>query len=276
MGEETGLLTVTSGTLGVAQRKRLRPKRLLARAWFLSKCAVLLALCATMAWGGYTVYRLVREAQYFRLRTIHIAGHSLLSRQEVLYLLAIPAGVSLFQLDLARMGARLERHPQVKSVTIRRQFPNALQVTVQERMPHLVIVSGSQRVVVDRDGVVLRAVIPGRDAVLPQLVLHRKRALTPGMHLNQAKVQRALELMQVYKTSAVAATLRVVALTVEDTGTSRWTVEPYPFPIRFGEGRIDMQLKRLFPVLRYITQQGLAVRLVDASYRKRIVVIPES
>ena len=82
--------------------------------------------------------------------------------------------------------------------------------------------------------------------------------------------------MQVYKTSAVAATLRVVALTVEDTGTSRWTVEPYPFPIRFGEGRIDMQLKRLFPVLRYITQQGLAVRLVDASYRKRVVVIPES
>lgn len=270
------MLAVTSGTLGVAQRKRLRLKRLLARAWLLSKCMLGLALCAAFVWGGYTSYTRVREAEYFRLRTVDITGYATLSRQDILYLLALPAEASLFDLDLVRMGARLERHPHVKTVQIRRQLPDNLKVTVQERVPHLVVVSGSQRLVVDTDGVVLRPVVAEQDSTLPQLVLRRERALAPGMHLQQAEVQRALELIRAYKASPVAKALRVVSLTVEASGASRWTVKPYSFALHVGEGEIDAQLRRLPPVLRYITRQDLAVQTVDVSYRKRVVVIPES
>jgi hypothetical protein len=52
------------------------------------------------------------------------------------------------------------------------------------------------------------------------------------------------------------------------------TVEPYPFTLRLGAGKLDAQLGRLPPVLQYITRQGLAVRSVDVSYRKRVIVIP--
>ena len=37
-------LAATSSTLYIAQRKRLRGKRLLARAWFLGKCVLAVAL----------------------------------------------------------------------------------------------------------------------------------------------------------------------------------------------------------------------------------------
>ena len=269
-------MAVTSGTLGIWQRRRLRLRRLLARAWLISRCVLGLALCAAFLWGGYRAYALVRAADYFRLRTVVISGYRALSRQDILYLLALPADASLFDLDLARMGARLERHPQIKTVVLHRRFPDTLQVLVQERVPHLVVVSGEQRLVIDTDGVVLRAVLSEEDKALPRLLLRHERALAPGMFLGQAEVQRALELVKAYKASPVAEALRVVSLTVEDSGASRWTVAPDAFTLCVGEGSIDTQLLRLPPVLHYIRQQGLAVQTVDVSYRQRVVVIPES
>ena len=96
------------------------------------------------------------------------------------------------------------------------------------------------------------------------------------MQLRQAEVQRALQLIQAYEGSAVASALQVVALTVEESGASSWTVAPYRFTLRVGEGGVDEQLKRLPPVLRYLQHHDLEVKMVDVSYRKRVVVIPES
>jgi cell division protein FtsQ len=270
------LLTVASGSLGPAQRKRLRLKHWMHRIWFLGKCGTVVVLGVALVWGGYTVFKLVRDSGYLRLRNIHITGHNALSRNDILYLLAIPDEVSLLQLDLTRMGARLERHPQVQTVMLHRQFPDTLRVTIQERVPRLVVVSGTQHMVVDREGVVIRSVNPTGDQALTRLHLSRKPALSPAMQLRQAEVRRALELIRAYEDSELAGTLRVVSLTVQDSGESRWTVDPYPFTLRVGEGRVDEQLKRLPPVLQYLQHRDLAVRQVDVSYRKRVVVIPET
>ncbi len=270
------LFIMVSGTLGMAQRKRLRPKRWFVRARFLSKCGVGVAVCAGLLWGGYMAVTWLGRADYFRVRMIDIRGHTALSRQDIFYLLAIPEEAPLFQLDLRRMGARLERHPLVHTVALRREFPDTLRVAVQERTPRLVVVSGKQRVVIDQAGVVLRPVQLAQDRALPQLVLRRKPALAPGMRLRQADVHRALELIRAYEGSAVANTLRLVSLTVQDSGASRWTVAPYSFTLQVGEGSVEAQLNRLPPILRYLEQRGLTVQTVDVSYRKRVVVIPES
>jgi hypothetical protein len=65
-----------------------------------------------------------------------------------------------------------------------------------------------------------------------------------------------------------------VALSVEESGVIVLEVAPYPFKLRVGEEKLDTQLGRLPSVLHYITQQGLAVRSIDLSYRKRVIVIP--
>jgi cell division septal protein FtsQ len=247
-------------------------RRLLGRLWFVSKCLVTVSLGAALVWGGMMAYRLVRDAAYFRLTALQIKGNTTLTRSDVLYLLALPAQVTLLQLDLERLGARLERHPFVKTVALRRRFPDTLSVIIQERSPYLVVVSGWERVVLDTDGVVLRAFIPQKDRRLPQLRLHRQQALAPGMQLHQREVQRALELVRAYKRAPVAAVMRLVSLAVEDSGASVWEVEPYTFPIRLGEGRVEAQLNRLPLVLQYIEQRDLAVQLVDLSHHQRIVV----
>jgi hypothetical protein len=269
-------LAATRKTLYVAQRKRLRGKRLLARIWFLGKILLCLALCGVLVWSVKKIYPLVLEAQYFRVQTVEITGLTTLTRQQVLYLLGIGDDTTLWQLDLPRLGARLERHPYVKSVILRREFPTTLRVTVRERTPSLVVSVGDQRMLVDDEGVVLRAFVPDQDPKVPHVILQRQQALEPGMRLQQQEVQRSFELLQVYRTSPLAEMLRLASLTVQPSGVSVWRFEQYPFDVRLGNEGLPVQFGRLPLALRYIAQQGLTVRAVDLSYRKRIVIIPAS
>jgi cell division septal protein FtsQ len=225
-----------------------------------------------LAWGGFVLYQTVRDAPYFRLQTVQIQGNATLTQHDVQYLLALPVEATLLQLDLERMGARLERHPYVQGVTLRRRFPDTLLVTIQERTPYLVVVSDWQRAVLDTAGVVLRTYDPQHDGQFVQLKLQHTLALSPGMHMRQLEVQRALALIRAYHNSPVASMMHLMALRVEDSGVSEWEVEPYRFTIRVGERAVETQLERLPVVLHYIQESALAVRLVDVSYRQRVVV----
>jgi cell division protein FtsQ len=229
-----------------------------------------------LVWGATLVYPLVLKAEFFRVRTVEITGLTLLTREEVLYLLGITEETTAWQLDLPRMGARLLHHPYIKSVVLRREFPSTLRVTVRERTPYLAISSHEQRMLVDEEGVVLRAFVPEQDPKVPQVILPQPHVLEPGMRLRQQEVQRAFELLQTYQASPLAETLRLASLTVQPSGISVWRFEQYPFDIRLGEEGIALQLGRLPLALRYITQQHLAVRAVDLSYRRRIILIPNS
>jgi cell division septal protein FtsQ len=269
-------LAATSSTLYIAQRKRLRGKRLLARAWLLGKALLGCAGCIGLAWGAIIVYHLVLEAEYFRVRTIDITGLTMLTRKEALYLLGITEETTSWQLDLPRMGARMLHHPYIKSVVLRREFPHTLRVTVRERTPYLMVSSHDQRMLVDEEGVVLRTFVPEKDSKVPHVILPQPHTLEPGMRLRQQEVQRAFELLQAYQASPLAEMLRLASLTVQPSGISIWRFEQYPFDIRLGEEDISLQLGRLPLALRYITQQHLAVRAVDLSYRKRIIIIPNS
>jgi cell division protein FtsQ len=263
------ILVMRAGT-----RKLQGLRRLLVWGWFLSKCLAGLALGMALVGGAYTGYLVVRQAEYFRLRHVHIMGNETLTRQDVHYLLALPTPVTLFQLDLTRMGSRLERHPYVKTVALRRQFPDTLTVTIRERVPCLVTFSQEHGALLDTEGVILRAFSPEHDQALPQLILRQHRVLAPGIHLRHGEVQRALELVRAYKASPLADTVHIVMLTVEDSGASVWELDSYPFKIRLGEGNVDLQLGRLLPVLQYIAQRRIEVQRLDLSYHKRVVIVP--
>src|SRR5262249_18672764 len=125
----------TRKTLYVAQRKRRRGKRLLARMWFLGQVVLSIALCGVLVWSVKTVYPLMLDADYFRVRTVEITGLTMLTRNDVLYLLGITDDTTLWQLDLPRLGARLERHPYIKSVILRRGIPTTRRLPLHRTPP---------------------------------------------------------------------------------------------------------------------------------------------
>jgi cell division septal protein FtsQ len=239
----------------------------------LGKWCLGLLLCGAVAWAGHATYTWVCNTAYFRLRAVHITGNHTLTEQEIHYLLGVMPETTLLQLDLPRMGARLERHPYVKAVTLQRVFPDTLNVTLAERVPFLAVFSAGSGVLVDTEGVVLRPLRPEEEGQFVRLVLQEPQVLEPGMHLQHPEVQRALEIVRTYSALSIASDMRLLSLTVEHAGASVWEVAPYAFQLRVGEGDIGPQLEQLPVVLRYIAQQGLSLKSLDVSYRKRVVAI---
>lgn len=271
-------LAAISNTLHQAQRRQLRTKRWLRRIFFLGKCLAGLILCTALVWGTSSVWERVVQADYFKLQTIRISGNKTLSEQRIRYLLAIPPEHSLLTIDLPRLGTRLSRHPFIQTVALRRLLPNTLEVTIQEQSPAFVVRSHGHSLVVDSKGHVLRDFDPEADGALPELILkqqHQQPVLSPGMRLDLKAIERAFELLHTYRESPLNATMRLRELSVSASGASVWKLEPYPFQLRFGEGQIVSQLRRLPHVLTYIAHQGLDVQAIDLSYRNRIIVIPK-
>lgn len=269
-------LASTSSKLYRAQRRRMRPKYFFSWLRLFLKGLGIAGAMAASFWLLSLVWPLLLQIDYFHIRTVDIVGTQTVNSQEVRYLLGIAEDTSLLELDLPRIGDRLARHPLISRVTLRRKLPDKVIVTIQEHTPYFMVRAEEQPMVIDASGAVLRAFEADFDAHLPELVLPLSYALLPGRHLPQRESQRAVALAESFKASPLGQTARLASLTLQPSGASMWRVDPYPFPIYFGEGDIETQLSRLPLVLHYIAQQGLAVRSIDLSYRRRIIITPAS
>jgi hypothetical protein len=109
-------------------------------------------------------------------------------------------GQNIFLIDTTVLGARVETLPQVASVTLAKQWPGTLTVTVVERTPVLLWQTKYGTYSVDRQAVVIAPAGQALDAQgLQTLVDVRSRQvglsdqpIRPGVRLSQADVAFAL------------------------------------------------------------------------------------
>ncbi len=76
---------------------------------------------------------------------------------------------NLLVLDLSRLQHRLEAHPWVKEVRLRKVFPSTLCVDIRPRTPAAVLQTGSSFFLIDREGVVLEKLGRREESLLPLL-----------------------------------------------------------------------------------------------------------
>jgi len=101
---------------------------------------------------------------------VEITGQSETSEVDVLDRLAIGPFPSLVTFDVDAARARIEALPFVDQVTIRKLYPDTLQVAVSEREPFAIWQNGSAVVLIDKSGRKLSTVIGERYTRLPMVV----------------------------------------------------------------------------------------------------------
>ena len=105
-----------------------RPDTLNRFADFLIACAVLLAL--------YGVFHYVVRLPLFPLREVRLThAVSLVSREQIEALIKREARGNFFTIDLAALRAGFARLPWVRNVSMRRTWPDRLEVTLEEHLP---------------------------------------------------------------------------------------------------------------------------------------------
>ena len=141
--------------------------------------------------GGWTLWRAP-------LREVEVQGNRLLSGQQLAALAGLSAGRPMGEIDPYVLAARIATHPLVRSVDVRREFPDRVRITVSERTPAARIVfDDGTRSLIDAERVVLE-LPPSAEvdrAALP-LIVGAGTAQPAGIRLNDAGLQEGLYLLQ--------------------------------------------------------------------------------
>jgi cell division protein FtsQ len=88
------------------------------------------------------------------LTTIEIDGNRRLSRDEILRYAGVQMGSSVWDATPSTLRLRLQSHPWIQRVSVQREFPDRLMITLRERRP-VAIARLATLSYVDRDGHIL-------------------------------------------------------------------------------------------------------------------------
>jgi len=110
------------------------------------------------------------NAAGMRIATVSLSGQRQVSREEIFAAAGVTDHSSLLFLDVAQARARLEAIPWIAEATVRKLYPDRLQITITEREAFALWQRQGKVSVIAADGTVLAAAVEPRLAALPFVV----------------------------------------------------------------------------------------------------------
>ena len=103
---------------------------------------------------GLGAPRVLHRLEFFRIRRVEIAGLHFLTPAKVVTALGLGPDATVFQ-DLADANRRLKALPGVVSAEVRRRFPGALEIVLEEAVPVALAPGSGGMAMLDSSGKVL-------------------------------------------------------------------------------------------------------------------------
>lgn len=124
--------------------------------------AVILLLAAGVVFGAMLMI------PAFSITEVYCEGLNNLSGEDIITTANIKSGTNILLANIGGARRSIKKNAMVKDVKLRRVFPNKICITVEERTPAAYVLSGSQCVLVDCDGVVIENVQGDKSAQIVQ------------------------------------------------------------------------------------------------------------
>lgn len=212
--------------------------------------------------------------QFFEIRDVEIPNGLRVSREEVLALLDLTPGRGLIVADPKQMEQAVATHPWIRRVQIRRVFPHALVVDLEERVPAAVLRTGGRDFLLDKEGLLIVAGSSQADQGLPALTGVDYVGAVFGDAETLARVRSGITLAGLLEQAGAGRT-------EVDLRTPGDMVAYYSkFRVRFGDGPFEDKVDRYRRVSdrvfdRWGGAESVPVRRgveVDLRFQDRIIV----
>jgi cell division protein FtsQ len=231
-----------------------------------------LLLAALYHWGGEVrgaarvVRTFVLDSEYFSVREIQVRGGDRVRGTDLVALAGLKHGMNIWAIDLAAIEKVFAKHPWVRRVLVRREFPRRVVIEIEERSPKAIVAMG-QLYYVDSDGLVFTTVGNGDKVDLPLITGLRQEQLSVRDPALRHRLKEALRLgdlmaLDAHKLSEIhfAAPQRVVLYT-----------SAYPMALHMGWGNWEDKLRRVRRVLSLWKGHEQRLASLDVSFRGQAV-----
>lgn len=104
------------------------------------KCSIFLIIIACTSFSLIYCYHCLLTSPYIRLEKVEVKGVDQEIRNELITLCGLNAAPNLLALRLNDLKRKMERHPWIRTVQLKRRFPHTLIVNAEKHVPSALVV----------------------------------------------------------------------------------------------------------------------------------------
>ncbi len=119
------------------------------------RVAAVVVVLTALGFAVKAIHAELLTNEYFSIKTINVSSMERVSRDEVLRLSKLSPGHNIFSIDIDKAVERIRRHPWIEDASIKRMFPDTLEIEVRERVP-AAFIKLDELYVMDINGVVFK------------------------------------------------------------------------------------------------------------------------
>jgi cell division protein FtsQ len=230
-----------------------------------------LLLLSSFLFLGHRVYAHLLEDPLFRVREVDVGGCLRLPQETLLSLAGVEGMPNLFTVGLKEIGRRLEEHPWVEGVVVRKAFPDRISIQVEERKP-IAILQLDELYYIDAKGVIFSRVGEKDGYNYPFLTGLGRESMEKESEEAKGLVMKALELLLTVEKEKASPLGEISEIHMEKTSGVHCFTKTGGIEIKMGWDHFGEKLKRLAIVCSDLQKRGVSATSIDSSDLNRMVV----
>ncbi len=231
-------------------------------------CLVSLALIVS---GGGLMAQLLFDSTYFKVDTVRVENQVRVSEQEIVALSDVNMGHNIFELDLERIGRKIEENPWVLSAQVQRLFPRTVVIRVAERSP-MAVINLDYLYYVDNRGEIFK-VLEAQDSLdFPVVTGLERKDLLEHPEESRQQLQGVAELIDELTGRRIFALNDVSEIHLDQTGEIVLYTCTGGVPVRMGKGDYGSKLNRLERIYGDLKPRIRGLKYIDLNVMDRIIV----
>jgi cell division protein FtsQ len=208
------------------------------------------------------------------VKDVHTEGNRIVSSGEILALAAIPRNQRLFDVDLNMARKRVQANQFIRAVSVNRDVPDRISITVEERIP-IAAIAGERMLYVDADGMILP---PARSEYIFDLpVLTGALPLSecvPGKRVTSEVLREAVQIVSTAQKISDDFYRLLSEIHIDSGNAIELFTSESGVPVLFGRGDVAAKMVRLDAFWKeFVSQRGAQeLQYIDLRFDDQVVV----
>jgi cell division protein FtsQ len=235
------------------------------------RVAFQLLLLSFFLFIGHWVYVHLLGDPYFRVREVEVEGGRKIPKETLLSLTVMEGMPNLFSVKLKEVVKRLESHPWIEQVRVRKVFPHKIVIQVEERKP-MAIIQLEELYYIDTKGEIFTPVGDRDEYNYPYVTGLTRRVLEKDPVEAKRLITKALELLRIVSQEKVPPLEEISEIHMEKAFGIHCFTKAEGVEVKMGWEDFEEKLKRLPLIWSDLRKRGISAVSIDCSDLTRMVV----
>lgn len=238
---------------------RQKGARVLAAAKYLVFVALPVVLLVAL------IFMASRAVQtLFRVRSVVVTGNEHLTDEELKNMAEISTDENLFRMSSSRISSKLAASPWIRSVAVRKEFPDRLLIRISEAEPFALLDMKGKLFIVDDRGTLLEEL---RDIAVPFLPV-----ILSNPYQEKEAFLEAITFAKAIKNTGSLA--RKDHIEIISHKPQEMSLNADGVVVKVGAGEYEDKLARLSDIEQEIKRRNISVDYIDVRFANRVLVSP--